>query len=186
MLNKLQMQIKSIERHYGINQRVMILSTDDLNQCSDDKLKTYLEYLRNGDQEKPTQEPEHTDEAESNIQDTESSEIASTDIPETPPPAVQEPDQREKELNELIEQLRPLNRHWKIEWALGKKDVPMKALIHAAHLWLSADPDDWSAANDTICQFTSPFGNKQLCYRRSEKVFNFCRFSPCFSRVVKF
>jgi len=119
---------------------------------------------------------EHTEGTEADIQDTESSEIASTDIPETPPPpivvapAIQEPDQREKKLDELIDQLRPLNRHWKIEWARGKKDVPIKALLHASSLWLSDDPDDWTAANDTIFQFTSPFGNKQICYRRSEKV----------------
>jgi len=84
-------------------------------------------------------------------------------------PAVQEVDQREKGLDELIDQLRPLNRCWKIQWARGKK-MPMKALLHAATLWLSDDPDDWSAANETIFQFTSPFGNKQLCYRRSEKI----------------
>jgi len=59
-------------------------------------------------------------------------------------PAIQEVDSREKELNELIDQLRPLNRHWKIEWAREKK-VPMKALLHASALWLSDDPDDRKA-----------------------------------------
>jgi len=85
-------------------------------------------------------------------------------------PTIQEPDQREKELDELILQLRAVGRSHKIEWGRRKK-VPMKALLHAASLWLSDNPDDWTAANDTIFQFTSPFGNKQLCYRRAEKVF---------------
>jgi len=178
MLNKLQMQIKSLERHYGIHQRVMILGTDDLNQCSDDKLKAYLEYLRNDGQELNAEpEPKRPIEARSlppEIMEADIPDIESSDIPETPPliavaPAIQEPDLREKELDELIDQLRPLNRCWKIQWARGKK-MPMKALLHAATLWLSDDPDDWSAANETIFQFTSPFGNKQLCYRRSEKI----------------
>ena len=76
---------------------------------------------------------------------------------------------KEKELDELIAQLRAVGRSHKIEWARGK-NVPIKALLHASALWLSLDPDDWTAANDTIFQFTSPFGNKQLCYRRSDKV----------------
>ena len=84
-------------------------------------------------------------------------------------PVIQETDQREKELDALIDQLRAVNRSHKVEWARGKK-VPIKALLHAASLWLSDDPDDWTAANDTLFQFTSPFGNKQLCYRRSENV----------------
>jgi hypothetical protein len=84
-------------------------------------------------------------------------------------PTIQEVDQRENELDELILQLRAVGRSHKLEWGRGKK-VPMKALLHAASLWLSLDPDDWTAANDTIFQFTSPFGNKQICYRRSEKV----------------
>jgi hypothetical protein len=46
----------------------------------------------------------------------------------------------------------------------------MKALLHAATLWLSEDTNDWSAAANTIFQFTSLFGNKQLCYPSSEKV----------------
>jgi hypothetical protein len=101
-------------------------------------------------------------------------DIVSVDIPSPSPPiaavpTIPEPDQREKELDALIDQLRPLNRHWKIEWAREKK-VPMKALLHAATLWLSDDTDDWFAAANTIFQFTSPFGNKQLCYPCSEKV----------------
>jgi hypothetical protein len=84
-------------------------------------------------------------------------------------PAIQEAGQKEKELDELIAQLRAVGRSHKIEWARRKR-VPLKALIHASTLWLKDDPDDWTAANDTIFQFTSPFGNKQLCYRRSEKV----------------
>lgn len=88
MLNKLQMQIKSLERRHGKNQRITILSTDDLNQCSDDKLKAYLEYLRNGQEYQPNIEPEHIERMEADIKDTESSEIASTDIqePTTPIP----------------------------------------------------------------------------------------------------
>ena len=84
-------------------------------------------------------------------------------------PAIQEVDSREKELDELIDQLRSLNRHWKIERA-RKKGVPIKALLHAAAMWLSDAPDDWSAANDTIFQYTSQFGNKQLCYRAAAAV----------------
>jgi hypothetical protein len=100
--------------------------------------------------------------------------ITSVDIPETPPivvavPTIQQFDSRERELDALINQLRPLNRHWQIETAREKK-VPMKALLHAATLWLSDDTDDWSAAMNTIFQFTSPYGNKQLCYPSSEKV----------------
>jgi len=87
MLNKLEMQIKSLERHYGIPQRVIILGTDDLNQCSDNKLKAYLEYLRSQECQLKV-EPEHIERMEADIKDTESSEIASTDIqePTTPIP----------------------------------------------------------------------------------------------------
>jgi hypothetical protein len=84
-------------------------------------------------------------------------------------PVIPEVEAQEKELDELLDQLRKVNRHWKIERA-KRQGVPMKALLHAASLWLSGDPDDWTAANDTIFQFTSKFGNKQLCYRRSKKV----------------
>jgi hypothetical protein len=84
-------------------------------------------------------------------------------------PTVQETSPLEQELDELLAQLRPLNRHWKIQWARGKK-VPLKALLHASHLWLSDDLADWTAANDTIFQFISPFGNQQLCYRRYRRV----------------
>ena len=84
-------------------------------------------------------------------------------------PATQDTEAQEKELDELIEQLKQVNRHWKVEWAREKK-VPLKALLHAANLWLSDDTDDWSAANNTIFQFTSQWGRKQLCYPRAEKV----------------
>jgi hypothetical protein len=94
---------------------------------------------------------------------------AETTRPIVAAPTIQEADQKEKELDELIAQLRAVGRSHKIEWARGK-NVPIKALLHASALWLSLDPDDWTAANDTIFQFTSPFGNKQLCYRRSDKV----------------
>ena len=163
MLNKLQLQIKSFERHSGISQRAMILGTDDLNQCSDEELKAYLEYLRNGRRLDDPPGGRHGGSesgiTEADIQEPEPSDLSAvaqagvtlTDIPETPPapiaaaPTVPEPDQREKELDALIDQLRPLNRHWKIEWAREKK-VPMKALLHASHLWLSDATNDWSAA----------------------------------------
>ncbi len=87
----------------------------------------------------------------------------------TAAPTIQEPDSREKELDELLLKLKQVNRHWKIEWA-RKKNVSLKALLHATNLWLSDDPDDWTAANDTIFAFTSHWGRKQLCYRRAEKV----------------
>ena len=77
-------------------------------------------------------------------------------------PAVQEPDPREKELDELLNQLRD-DRRYTIEEA-RKKGVPLKALIHASTLWLSDNLDDWTAANDTIYSFTSPYGLKQLQY----------------------
>lgn len=186
MLNKLHMQIKSLERHYGITQRVMILGTDDLNQCSDDKLKAYLEYLRNDGQEKPTQEPKHTclrpadrqAGTEADIQNPEPS--ASPDIPETPPPpiaaapTVQEPDHLEggRRKAECGRKEIFLTSDFQLDewdWA-RKKGIPEYAIQHMSVLWLSGDSDDWTAANDTIFQFTSPFGNKQLCYRRSEAV----------------
>ncbi len=82
-------------------------------------------------------------------------------------PAIQEPDQQEKELDELISKLNDARRHT-IEDA-RKKGVPMKALLHAAALWLSDDRNDWTAASDTIYSFTSPFGLKQLqCPPRGE------------------
>jgi len=79
---------------------------------------------------------EHTEGTEADIQDTESSEITSTDIPETPPPLVaaptvpvsrkasvySEPDQGEKELDALIDQLRPLKEFcgaWYPDYAVG-------------------------------------------------------------------
>lgn len=95
MLNKLQMQIKSFERHSGINSRMMILGTDDLNQCSDEELKTYLEYLRNDGQEL------NAEITEAGIQGPEPSEITSTDIPEEPKtiavaPAIQDTEIQEQ------------------------------------------------------------------------------------------
>jgi hypothetical protein len=82
-------------------------------------------------------------------------------------PTIQETEPQEKELDELIEKLKPLNRHHKIEQA-REKDVPMKALLHAVQLWLSEDTRDWTAANDTIFSFTSPYGQKRLHYPRPE------------------
>ena len=79
-------------------------------------------------------------------------------------PNIQEPDQQEKELDELINKFSDVRRH-SIE-GTRKKGVPMKALLHAAALFLSDDMDDWTAANDTIYSFTSPFGLKQLQYPR--------------------
>ena len=84
-------------------------------------------------------------------------------------PVIQEPDHQKKELDELISKLNDARRYT-IEDA-RKKGVPMKALIHAATLWLSDDLDDWTAANDTIYSFTSPFGLKQLQYPNKERVF---------------
>lgn len=140
MLNKLHMQIKSLERHYGITQRVMILGTDDLKQCSDDKLKAYLEYLQNDDKEEPTQKADRS--ALSSVE-PEPSEITSADIPISPivaAPTIREVDPQEQELDELLAKL-PDKQNAQIEWA-RKKGVPTKALLHASSLWLSDDPDD--------------------------------------------
>ena len=60
-------------------------------------------------------------------------------------PAIQEPNEQEKEFDALIEQLRAVNRSYKVEWA-RKKGVPTKALLHASALWLSDNPDDWTTA----------------------------------------
>jgi len=97
-------------------------------------------------------------------------------------PAIQDTEAQESELDELIEKLKPLNRHHHIEKA-KEKNVPtclradlsacnaqagthrqVKALLHAAQLWLSEDTRDWTAANDTLFSFTSPYGQKRLHY----------------------
>jgi len=90
-------------------------------------------------------------------------EPQTTDKPIAAVPTIQDPDPREKELDYLISKLSEVNRHWNIIEA-REKGVSMKALLHAATLWLSDDMDDWTAANDTIYSFTSPYGLKQLQY----------------------
>lgn len=54
MINKLQMKIKSYERHKGIVNRKAILGSDDLSECSEDELKVYLNYLKNPDENSVT------------------------------------------------------------------------------------------------------------------------------------
>ena len=98
-------------------------------------------------------------------------EVAKHNDPTSPikaAPSIQDTEAQEKELDELLDQLKKVNRHWKVEWARGKK-VPLKALLHAANLWLSDDTDDWTAANDTIHSFTSPFGLRQLQYPNEKR-----------------
>ncbi len=140
MLNKLQMQIKSLERHHGKNQRWGILGTNDLNQCSDDKLKAYLEYLRNGQEYQPNIEPEHTGGTEADIQDTEPSEIISTDIPEEPKtiaaaPAIQEPDSREKEIDQDLDEPSEIQS---IAVAPAIEDHQCAWTLACCYLWLTS------------------------------------------------
>ncbi len=101
---------------------------------------------------------EQTEPSERVVTDETSEDVSSKALAVAP--AVQESDHQEKELDDLISKLNDARRH-KIENA-RKKPVPMKALLHSSTLWLSDDLDDWTAANDTIYSFTSPFGLKQL------------------------
>ena len=73
---------------------------------------------------------------------------------------------QEKELVELKAKLKTHQRH--VIESARNQDVPLKALIHIAALFLSDDIDDWMAANDTIYSFTSPFGLRQLQYPKQE------------------
>ncbi len=105
---------------------------------------------------------EQTEPSERVVTDETSEDVPSKGIAAAP--AIQETDQQEKELDELISKLNDARRHT-IEEA-REQGVPMKALIHAAALFLSDDMDDWTAATDTIYSFTSQYGLKQLQYRK--------------------
>jgi hypothetical protein len=73
---------------------------------------------------------------------------------------------KDGELKKIISQLREINRSKQIELACERAEIPIDVLIYVARLWLSENMEDWTAACDTVYQYTSPFGNRQLCNRR--------------------
>ena len=69
MPNKLKMRIESRERRKGIISREIILGTNDLSKCSEDKLKTYLKYLQNPENSVAGKIPDDTPVVKDSISD---------------------------------------------------------------------------------------------------------------------